>query len=351
MTKKISGNYSGTLKKHQNFTKNVDKILYLQNNIYFCAMEEMITIPRIEYERMKTLISTMERTIKELQDVISLLKGGKNSTTSSTAPSQDIGRSNKISLRVSTGKKPGGQPGHTGQTLSISDTPDEIIEHNPFVCSCCGEDLQDVDSLSFVRRQIIDIPPVSPIYSEHQSHLKKCPFCRTLNRGIFPERAQAPIQYGANIEAMTSYLSVYQSLPYNRISKLFNAFYGLRLSQGCIDTFLDNMAQKSTQAYETIKERVFESEVVGADETCCRVNGKKHWFHVWQTQTLTFIVAFFSRGYSVIEKYFADGFPISVYVSDCWASQLKVPAKAHQLCMAHLLRETIILVHLWEWLR
>src|SRR5215510_1769372 len=28
-----------------------------------------------------------------------------------------------------------------------------------------------------------------------------------------------------------------------------------------------------------------------------------------------------------------------LYVSDCWASQLKVIAKAHQLCMAHLLRE------------
>jgi transposase len=69
------------------------------------------------------------------------------------------------------------------------------------------------------------------------------------------------------------------------------------------------------------------------------VNGKKHRFHVWQTSLLTFIVSFASRGHKVIETYFPDGFISSFYVSDCWSSQLKVKAKAHQLCMAHLLRE------------
>jgi hypothetical protein len=79
--------------------------------------------------------------------------------------------------------------------------------------------------------------------------------------------------------------------------------------------------------------------VVGADETGCRVGGKKHWFHVWQTRLLTFIVSFASRGHKVIEEYFPGGLIKAFYVSDCWASQLKVKAKAHQLCMAHLLRE------------
>ena len=102
---------------------------------------------------------------------------------------------------------------------------------------------------------------------------------------------------------------------------------------------MENLSEKSTPVYENFRERIAQSAVVGADETGCRVNGKKHWFHVWQTPVLTFIVSFFSRGYAVIEKYFSDGFPLSVYVSDCWSSQLKVVAQAHQLCMAHLLRE------------
>jgi transposase len=79
--------------------------------------------------------------------------------------------------------------------------------------------------------------------------------------------------------------------------------------------------------------------VVGADETGSRVNGRKHWFHVWQTSLLTFIVSSASRGFGVVEKYFKEGFIHSFYISDCWSSQLKVKARKHQLCMVHLLRE------------
>jgi transposase len=286
-------------------------------------------------------ISELRTLVQELKDEISLLKGSLSSRTSSIAPSHDIGRSNQISLRVSSGKKSGGQPGHAGSTLSFSDTPDEIIDHHPNSCKHCGEDLHNVAGDFFTRRQVVDIPPVSPLYFEHRSHVKTCPVCLLQNRGIFPDSVTAPIQYGTRIEAMTGYLSVFQGIPYNRICKLFNDFFGLQISEGSIDNFLKNLTEKANPFYEKIRTLIQQSPVVGSDETGCRVNGKKHWFHVWQTSSLTFIVAFASRGYDVIKQYFPDGFINSLYVSDCWASQLKVPAKAHQLCMAHLLRELI----------
>ena len=302
-------------------------------------MNEFITISRSEYEQLKRENAELRAIVHHLQEEVSLLKGGKNSRTSSIAPSSDIGRSNKISLRTPSGKKSGGQPGHIGYSLSLSDTPNEIIDHTPPICEHCGENLHGVDCDSFTRRQIVDIPPVSPIYIEHRSHLKTCPVCKYENRGVFPCRLQAPIQYGANVEAMTGYLSVYQSLPYKRICALFKDFFGLNLSQGSIDTFLENLSGKSISVYNSIRERIHQSVVVGADETGCRVAGGKYWFHVWQTPLLTYIVAFASRGFKAIETHFKDGFPTSVYVSDCWSAQLKVAAKAHQLCMAHLLRE------------
>jgi len=299
----------------------------------------MITISRSEYEEMKREISELRLLVQRLMDEIALLKGGKNSRTSSTAPSQDIGRSNKISLRVSSGRKSGGQPGHSGSTLSMSATPNETIHHYLSVCTHCGKDLQMVDSASFIRRQTVDLPPILPIYIEHRAHTKICPQCHCTNTGLFPEGVQAPVQYGAGVEAMTGYLSVYHALPYKRICQLFRDFFKLRLSQGSIDTFLKNLSRKGESVYEDIRKRIEQSEVVGSDETGCRVNGKKHWFHVWQTRLLTFIVSFATRGHKVIEEYFPGGFIQSFYVSDCWASQLKTLAKAHQLCMAHLLRE------------
>jgi transposase len=302
-------------------------------------VDEFITILRSEYESMKQEIAELRLLSGQLRDEIILLKGGKNSRTSSTSPSHDLVRSNQISLRSPSGRKSGGQPGHSGSTLSMSDTPDEIINHHPLSCAGCGEDLQMVESTGFTPRQEVDIPPVSPIYTEHRSHLKICPLCHLENKGLFPDGLRSPIQYGVRIEAMTGYLSVYQSLPYRRISQLFNDFFGLRPSEGSVDTFLDHLSRKSTPVYEEIRKRIHESEVVGSDETACRVNGKKHWFHVWQTRLLTFIVSFASRGHTVIEEYFQGGFIHSFYVSDCWASQLKVISRAHQLCMAHLLRE------------
>jgi transposase len=302
-------------------------------------VEEQITIPRSEYERLKRTITELQTIIQRLEETIALLKGGNDSRTSSTAPSQDLGRSNKISLRTPSGKKSGGQLGHAGHTLQPVDIPNEIVDHYPVVCGRCGESIDSVSSTSFIPRQLVDIPPVEPLYIEHRSHIKICPYCNFENKGKFPAFLKAPIQYGAHVEAMVGYLSVYQGMPYGRITHLLRDFFKLNLSQGSVDRFLDSLAKKAQSAYESIRVRVQQSEVVGADETGCRVNGKKHWFHVWQTSLLTFIVSFASRGYKVIEQYFEDGFPLSSYISDCWSSQLKVKARKHQLCMAHLLRE------------
>jgi hypothetical protein len=71
-------------------------------------MEEMITIPRLEYEQMKAEIAELKGLVARLLEEIALLKNGR----SSTAPIQDIGRSNQISLRVKSEKKSGGQSGH-----------------------------------------------------------------------------------------------------------------------------------------------------------------------------------------------------------------------------------------------
>ena len=239
-----------------------------------------ITFLKQENERLTKENAELRAKICQLEDTIALMKGGKNSRSSSTAPSHDLGRSNQKSLRTPSGKKSGGQIGHSGHTLEMVDTPNEIIDHYPAVCQCCGKSLERVSSASCIRRQVVDIPPIEALYIEHRSHVKICPYCKSSNQGIFPEQVQAPIQYGSHVEAMVGYLSVYQSLPYARITHLLRDFFKLPLSEGSVDNFLEKLSNKATIAYEMIQERIQSSEVVGADETGCRVNGKKHWFHV-----------------------------------------------------------------------
>lgn len=284
-------------------------------------------------------VSGMRKIIEALQEEIRLLRNGKNSGTSHTPPSHQIGRSNAKSLREKTDRKTGGQPGHEGTTLQMKEVPDETINHLPDYCNDCGEDLQQAVSFFKESRQEVIIPPIQVRYVEHLSHSKVCTKCGKVCTGTLPPHLKAPIQYGHSVGALVSYLSVYQHVPYQRIKVLLKDIFGLSISEGSIDNLLERTAQKALPLYNIIQQKIQQSEVVGSDETGASVAGKKGWFHTWQTTTLTFIVSSLNRGYKTIEQYFPDGFPLSVYVSDCWAAQLKVAAFLHQLCIAHLLRE------------
>ena len=122
------------------------KKLFADLRYYFCVVEGMIHIRRSEYERLlsqEAKLIKIEELVQQLREEIALLKNGRNSKTSSTAPSQDINRSNVHSLREKSVKKSGGQPGHPGHTLSMSKTPDQIIKHIPTRCTC-GCSLEEV---------------------------------------------------------------------------------------------------------------------------------------------------------------------------------------------------------------
>jgi len=302
-------------------------------------IEEYVTIPKKEYEALQLLIRNLQAQVQLLQEEIRLLKNGKKSNTSHTSPSHDIGRSNLKSLREKSDKKTGGQDGHQGTTLEITSTPDDIIDYRPNYCSRCSNTLNSSDSILHERKQEIVIPPIKARYIEHRSYSIACSFCGHDNVNNLPSHLKAPIQYGTSVSSTITYLFAYQYLPYNRIKKMMRDLFNISLSEGTIDNLLAKVTACAMPVYEQIQSRLQESKVVGGDETGTKINGNKGWFHVWQNNTLTFIVAAMTRGYQTTEVFFEKGFFKAVYVSDCWSAQLKTPAKQHQLCLVHLLRE------------
>jgi transposase len=83
---------------------------------------------------------------KRLLEEIEFLRNGRKSGTSSTPPSQEIGRSSK-SLREPSGKPSGGQLGHKGKTLLMTETPDLIKDYIPGFCTQCGLDIKGIQSV------------------------------------------------------------------------------------------------------------------------------------------------------------------------------------------------------------
>jgi transposase len=308
--------------------------------VVFLFIEDTVTISKKEYENLKEQLSIALCLIKKLQEEILLLKNGRNSNTSSTPSSQDYGAHPKINLREKTDRKPGGQKGHKGRSLKMSENPDEIKKYYPKYCNHCGESFDENSVFNLQeRKQEIIIPPIEPKYIEHQSYDCTCSKCWHKTGSPLPSHLNANIQYGANIQALISYMSVYQYIPSNRIRSFFKDILNLSISEDTIYNIIGAMCKKARPAYEIIKEKVTTSKVVGGDETGIKINGKKAWFWIFQNPSYTFIKAAYSRGYKTITESFADGFPLSVYVSDSLPAQLKIHTKAKQLCLAHLMRE------------
>ena len=108
------------------------------------TLEQEILSLKDEIRLLREENAELKRLLQEALD-----KLNKNSSNSSKPPSTDIVRTK--SLRISTGKKAGGQKGHTGTTLQISETPDKVIVHRAMECSSCGKDISAIGSLRYER--------------------------------------------------------------------------------------------------------------------------------------------------------------------------------------------------------
>lgn len=178
---------------------------------------------------MKYQLSQSLFLIKDLRTEIKLLKNGRKSDTSSTPSSQDYGKSKKNNnLREKSGKKSGGQFGHKGSSLKMSEEPDEIKKYIPQYCKQCGEKFSDNTVFELnQRKQEVVIPPIIPRYLEHQSYGCICNKCHTQTIAEMPMHLKSNIQYGNNIHALIAYLSVYQFMPSNRIKGYFKDIMNL----------------------------------------------------------------------------------------------------------------------------
>lgn len=336
-----------TFAVHFNYTLDLELLLQTLNKTV-TAQAKMTELLKAQVAAQASMIITLNGHISVLQLEIAELKNKKNSNNSHIPPTQDQNRLKKNqSLRVSSGKKAGGQKGHEGSTLECSAQVDEIINHVPTNCSNCGNDLMNHPEVLVSSRQLLDIPPIVLKCIEHRLYKKQCSCGHTM-QGSFPQHVACPVQYGPNVETLVSYLHARQYLPYNRMQELLKDVMGLPLSTGGIYHILQRMARKATPMYNQIKVAIEQAGCVGADETGVNINGKNHWAWTWQNHKLTYILCAAGRGFQTIKDTFTNGLPNAVLVHDRWPCHFKMIAKAHQVCCAHLLRDLNYINELYE---
>jgi len=294
---------------------------------------------RNEIQQFKEIIQALLSKNALLEEELSRYKNPKNSRNSSIPPSHDYSRVPKTrSLREPSGKKPGGQPGHEGTTLEMVEKPDEIFEHLPQYCTCCGCDMSRIHAELVERRQEVVLPLIQPVFIEHQIFQKTC-ICGNTVIADFPEGITPGISYGHNVESLAAYMNARQFVPFQRLAEMFRYVFNTPISEGALVKAVHRVAEKAIPAYELIRTRAETAAVNGGDETGMKINGQKGWFWTLQGKLFTYIMASLNRGAQTLYHHFPKGFAFSVLVHDCWRCYFKVPAVAHQICLAHLLRE------------
>ncbi len=308
------------------------------------ALRERVQVQQETIEQQQLVIEGLQKQTAALAEQVQALqeRGKQDSHNSHLPPSSDRFHRQAKSLRITSGKQPGGQVGHPGSSLKLSPTPDQVIVHAVEQCQHCQADLHEVESLQVERRQVLDLPPKRVVVIEHQAQQKYCPRCQQVSVAAFPEDVRAPVQYGAALGAVGVYLVQQQLLPYERAGEVLEDLLGSSMSVGTLAGLVERCAEQLNPLEQQIKAALSQAPVLHQDETGLYVAGQRQWMHVSATQSLTHYAVHPKRGKEALDAIgiLADFHGVSVH--DGWQSYWQFLCQ-HALCNVHHLRELIFL--------
>ena len=297
-----------------------------------------------QLERVVAQVAVLEGENAALRSENQALRGrlGKDSHNSSKPPSSDgPGAPKRVpkSLRGTSGRRPGGQPGHPGASLTLVEQPDAVVVHRPAACTGCGHDLASALVLRTERRQVIDLPVVRAQVVEHQAETRGCPGCGQATTAPFPADVRAPIQYGAGVATLAVYLHQEHLLPVERTGRVLGEVYACPISNGTLERMVADCADAVAEIVAAIKQAVIAAEVVHVDETGLSLNGKNAWLHVAGTDRLTWYATHPKRGQEALDALGVLPTVRGRVVHDGLSSYWHYEHCDHALCNAHHLRE------------
>lgn len=310
-------------------------------------LQQYIAEREKKVDELMEILCAKDKEIERLTDEVAALRDqrdkfkatlSKNSANSGKPPSTDGFRKAKASSpRRQSGKKQGGQWGHPGRTIELFQNPTRIIEKKPEAICSCGGVVQCKDS--YTPKQVVDIKVVMDVVEE-RVYGGRCECCGKVHHGEFSEGFVNPVQYGSNVKALVALLGGYGNVTVNKTVDILNGISGgaLHLSEGTVVNFQKSLAEKIQQPLEIIKQRLIQCNVLGADETGCRVNGKLNWIQVFSNSQYTLFGFNKKRG-----DFYADDMDIldlftGILVHDHFKAYYGYTLMTHAECNAHILR-------------
>ncbi len=252
-----------------------------------------------------------------------------SSTPSSKADQQEPG----------TKKKKRGAPvGHPPWTRKVPDHMDRtVLVEAPCTCPHCQEttDQSKTDTTSFVQEDVVLRPQT--VVTTYIHTTAYCPKCRRqVIRKLENQLPFAPI--GPNAKAAALYLRHELKLPYRKIQHLMSTLFGLEFVPASTLGFEQRARKNADPLYEELILKMRTGDIVHADETHWREDGKNHF--VWYAGNNDVAVFHIDahRSSEAAKVLLGDRIE-GVLVTDAYAAYNAISVLARQSCLAHLLRK------------
>ena len=293
-------------------------------------------------------IEQLEQQLKELQISNEQLeeKANRNSKNSHSPPASDSPKVENTKKKKPTGKKRGGQPGHTGHSRPLYPVEEceSVTDHYPETCACCGEELKGIDPNPY-RHQVVEIPPIQLHIEEHRLHQLTCIHCGEKTRAVLPEEVEE-CGYRERVVAIVSVLSGMYRHSHRMVVSAMSDLFGVKMSLGTVNRLRKEGSEAVSGAVEEAKAYVQSAPIVGADETGFgqgNADGQNpHHQRAWLWVAVTPLVSFFqvmlSRSTAAAMALLGNSFG-GILNSDRYGAYNWVDVDQRQLCWAHLKRE------------
>ena len=279
-----------------------------------------------------------KKEIKNLKNLLAQLQSSAPflSASSKTAEAGGI-PSSKIFYRRNrqNGEKKakGGQPGHKGHGRKRPTSNSPSVDITLDTCPECGTHLNKPVKGAEQKRTITDIPFPRHIVYEINFQRYWCSNCKKMVRGELPIPPNQ--QFGPALASWIAYQRML-GLSIGKIQSSLLETYEISMSEATILKLEKWVADTLQEDYEKLREEIVSGNVINADETGFRIDGKNGWLWVFTSTIGSFYKVAPTRGHSVPEEILKDF--NGVLVRDAWKPYDVVMCAGHQLDLLHVNR-------------
>jgi transposase len=283
-------------------------------------------------------IAELEARLRELESQL-----GRNASNSSIPPSANPLQAPPPVRKKPTGRKPGGQPGHSAHLrvrLPEERLTEPTVHYWPEFCEACHDDLPVAPGPEDPEphwHQVVELPEIPVQVTEYQAHGRTCPNCGHVTWARIPEQIRAHV-CGPRLTATVTFLSGVLHASKRGIEDFIETVCRVPIALGTISNLEQEMSSALADAHAQAQQAVQQADCKNVDETGWKKAGQKRWLWGAATALAACFVIAPTRGASGLAALLGKKIK-GIITSDRWSVYGQLKLGLRQLCWAHLKRD------------